>query len=89
MRASVVSYVAFALSLLFPRLSFLWCLGSVVLHDLCISWVSSLTFFACSLSPKATLYILIQTGNVHFILNKTKQDLGEVTSNDSCSLKAS
>ena len=39
---SVVSYVAFTLSLFVPKLSFFWCLGKAVLTDCGISWVSSL-----------------------------------------------
>ena len=38
--ASEVSYVASVLSLLFPHISFFWCLGKVALHDCGISWVS-------------------------------------------------
>ena len=40
--ASVVSYVAFALSLCASHLSFFWCLGKAVLRDCSIFWVSSL-----------------------------------------------
>ena len=38
--ASVVSYVAFVLSLCVPRFSFFWCLRRAVLRDCGISWVS-------------------------------------------------
>ena len=43
--ASVVSYVAFVLSLFVPHLSFLCCLGRAAPRDCGISWVSSLIFF--------------------------------------------
>ena len=39
--ASVVSYVAFVLSLFVPHLSFFWCLGRDVFRDCGISWVYS------------------------------------------------
>ena len=42
--ASVVSYVAFVLSLFVSHLSFIWCLGRAVLRDCGVSWVSSLIF---------------------------------------------
>ena len=42
---SVISYVAFVVSLFVPHLSFLWCLGSTVLRDYDISWISSLIFY--------------------------------------------
>ena len=35
--ASVISYVAFVLSLFVPYVSFLWCLGEAVLRDCGIS----------------------------------------------------
>ena len=56
--ASVVSCVAFVLSLFIPRLSFFWCLGKAVLRDCSISWVSSLIFVYCdvSLMRQRTLY---------------------------------
>ena len=40
-RESVVSYVAFVLSLFIPHLSFFLCLGKATLCDCGISWVSS------------------------------------------------
>ena len=45
--ASVVSYVAFVLSLFLSHLSFFWRLGKAVLRDsgTCISWGSSLYSF--------------------------------------------
>ena len=42
--ASVVSYVASVLSLFVSQLSFVWCLGKVVLRVYGISWDSSLLF---------------------------------------------
>ena len=45
---SVVTYVAFVLSLLFPHLSFFRCLGKAVLRDYSISLVSSvIVLFQC------------------------------------------
>ena len=37
---SVVSYVAFLLSLLFLIYPCFWCLGKAVLCDCCVSWVN-------------------------------------------------
>ena len=36
---TVISCMAFALSLFVPHLSFFWCLGKGVLHDCGISWL--------------------------------------------------
>ena len=46
---SLVSYVAFVLSLFVPHLAFVWCLGRAVLHDSAISWISPLVFFSWNL----------------------------------------
>ena len=60
---SVVSYVAFVLSLFVPHLFFFWCLGMAVLPDSGISWVSTYIFaftrflcMRCCNTSKALLY---------------------------------
>ena len=42
---SAVLCVVFVLSLFDPHLSFYWCLGSAMLRDCGISWVSVIIFF--------------------------------------------
>ena len=44
--ASVVPHLAFVLPFFDPHLSFLCCLGKVVLRACVISWISSLIYFA-------------------------------------------
>ena len=41
----VISYVAFAVSLFVPHLSFVWCISRTVLRDCGISWVYLLILF--------------------------------------------
>ena len=48
---SVVSYVAFVLSLFVPHLSFFWCLGKTVLRDCGIYWTLSFIFLIAEHSP--------------------------------------
>ena len=58
--ASVVSFVAFVLSLFVPQLSFFWCLGKAVLRDWGISWISSLIFLK--------LFLLLLRFSGHVVL---------------------
>ena len=50
-KTSVVSCMAFVLSLFVPHLLLFWCLGKAVLRDRGISWVSTYIFGCTNLLP--------------------------------------
>ena len=67
LRASVISSVAFMMSLFVPHLSFLVCLGRAVLCDCSFSWVFLLIFLRNKAGARQIKYPLLKGKSIIYL----------------------